>query len=587
MDTPTEPQDFVDHLYEASVRPERLFQLIECWDARTSCLDPDIEASFGEGSDADFVRHVERALEILDGISAEAHHLGDLLSGMPTAAMIVTDAGVVAAANEAARTAFGLFPGGSISLMPLARTELEDFAHRVAAVALAARPRDDVVRLDLEGHRQPLLIHLRTVRVGSGRPHALAVSTERGWNDEAGRVLARVFALTAAEIALVRRLAAGETVAIVAETTRRTEGTVRTQVHSILGKTGTRTQAELLWLATILLQAVAFDARWAQQATSGSAPARNRPPRHVRLPDGRKLAVVQYGDPAGRPVLWLQSAIGYFQPTASGERELIRRGLRTIVPIRTGYATSDPAPLGQNILDVAVADIGEVLRQAGIERCPVVAPTYEMRIALMLARQAPNLVERIVGVACMFPILRAEQLRRMQTMPRFHRSAVRYAPYLLPFITRAWHAHVRRCGLREAIDKNYPRSRADGRAIADLEIAEAFAAAYGLIYSEGAAAQAEFCAECVSFERRWPAGLGDVACPVTLFHGEEDAYGPYETALDYCSMYPRWRCVGYSEAGQLVAYTHWRDLLDAVEDRHALSSTPAAPPASERLPMRS
>ncbi|MFO1141997.1 MAG: alpha/beta hydrolase [Amaricoccus sp.] len=486
--------------------------------------------------------------------------------------MVVTDAGVVAAANQAMRIAFGLFPGGSISQMPLVRAELDEFGERVRAVALASRPLDDVVRLNPDGRRQALTVHLRTVFVGDGRPHALAVSTEVLWKDEVGRVLARVFALTGAEIALVRRLAAGEAIRDVAEETGRTHGTMRSQLHSIFGKTGTCTQGELVRLAMMLLQAVALDPGPARTA---GATTRRHQHGHIRLADGRKLAVLQYGDPSGRPVLWLQSAIGYFQPTSSGERELVRRGLRTLVPIRAGYATSDPAPPGRDVLEVAVGDIAELLRQLGVARCPVVAPAYDVRIALMLAQHAPERVERIVGVACMFPILSNEQYRRLHPMPRFHRAAVRYAPYLLPFITRAWHAHVRRTGLRAAVERHYPKSQPDACAIADPEIEEAFAAAYALVYSAGAAAEAEFCTECIRFEQRWPAGLGDVSCPVTLVHGEKDPYGPYETALDYAAAYPAWRVAAFADAGQLVGYTRWNEVLDAVEGSLAEPTRPA------------
>jgi len=355
----------------------------------------------------------------------------------------------------------------------------------------------------------------------------------------------------------------------------RGEGTVRSQLHSVLGKTGTRTQGELLRLATMLLQAVAFDPGRARPVRHADALARDRRPRHIRLPDGRKLAVLQYGDPAGRPVLWLQSAIGLFQPTASGERELIRRKLRIVVPIRAGYGTSDLAPPGQDILDVAVADFAELLRQAGIGRCPVVALTYDIRIALMLAQRAPEEVERIVGIACMFPILNMQHFRRLHSVARFYRATVRYTPHLLPFIVRAWHADMRRSGLHASVRKVYRQTPTDARAFADPEIAEAMTVAYGLIYPASALAQVAFCAESIRFEEHWPAGLGAVACPVTLIHGEQDGNGSHATALDYCAMYPNWRYLGYPDEGQLVAYTRWNDVLGVIDE-----GTAVAPPAA-------
>jgi pimeloyl-ACP methyl ester carboxylesterase len=316
----------------------------------------------------------------------------------------------------------------------------------------------------------------------------------------------------------------------------------------------------------MLLQAVSFDPAQARRPTHAEVLAGDRRPRRLRLADGRRLAVVEYGDRRGRPVLWLQSAIGLFEPTPAGEREMIRRGLRIVVPIRAGYATSDPAPPGEDMVEVAARDCAEVLRLAGIDRCPVVSFTYEIRIALALARVAPDKVERIVAVSSMFPIRNIAHFRRLNTIGRFYVATVRYAPHLLPFILRAWHADMRRNGVHASIRKVYRDTPSDTRAFADAATAKAMTSAYGLLYAaDPAASQAAFCAEAVRFERPWPEGTGEVGCPVTLMHGQEDGSSPYATALDYCASFPSWRCIGYPGEGQLVGFTRLHDLLALIE----------------------
>ncbi|MFO1142067.1 MAG: hypothetical protein U1E59_06700 [Amaricoccus sp.] len=576
MDIPQRPGDLVEYLYELSVKPERLFELIGEWDAGIESSDPGSGVRLREGTG--FARHVERALGILDELNAfEFGRLDDLLAGLPSAAMVLNDRGAVVAANEPARAAFGLFPGGSIRQMPIAAPDLAGFADRLAAVALANEPRDDVLQLHLAGRARPILMHLRTLATGREQRHALAVGSEHLWQDAAGGVLERVFGLTAAEIALVRQLTAGETVQEVARAGGRSEGTIRVQLHSVLGKTGTHTQGELVRLATMLLQAVSFDAARTRPTRGDGVRAREPRSGHLRLADGRRLAVLQYGDPTGRPVLWLQSQLGFFQPTASGERELLRRRLRIIVPVRAGYGTSDPAPPGRDVLEVAVADLEELLRQACIDRCPVVTTYTDIRVALMLARQAPERVERIVSVATVLPILKIEQFRRLDANSRFYKVMVRYAPRLLPFIVRAWHANIRRSGLHAALRHIYRESPADSRAFADPGIADAVMSAYGLMFAPGTSAQTAFCAEALRFQDRWPAGLGGVACPVTLIHGEQDRIGPWETALDYCAANPAWRHVSFPDEAQLVGFTRWSDVLDEI-------AGPGSPPPPAAIP---
>ena len=501
MDNNQRPDDLVETLYEASVKPDRLFDLIEQWDARISGSDPELAVRLGGFSAASFVRHVERALEILDELGAfEFRRLDDLLAGMPTAAMVLTDTGVVVAANEPARAAFGLYPGSSIRLMPLETAELDDLANRVAAVALGPKLHDVVVQLHPEGRERPLLLHLRTVDGGRMRRHALAVSTEHVWHDEAGGVLSRVFALTGAEIALVRALAAGDTVRDISRATGRTVGTVRSQLHSILGKTNTRSQGELARLAAMLLQAVAFDPGQTSPARDAGALVQDRRRGHVRLADGRKMAVLQFGDPAGRTVLWLQDAMGFFHPTRSAERELFRRKLRIVVPIRAGYGTSDVAPRDRDILEVALEDLSELLGQAGIAHCPVVASEFGIRLALMLARAAPQRVERIVGVGCAFPILNMKQFRRLHPTGRAFQASVRFAPHMLQFFVRATLSRILRTGVEEFMRGMFRQELADARAIADREVAEAITAGFTFLHSDVARTQATFCGEMISFQ---------------------------------------------------------------------------------------
>ncbi len=319
-------------------------------------------------------------------------------------------------------------------------------------VALGPRPRDDVVRLRPKARERPLPLHLRTLDSGRARRHALAVSTENVWHDETGGVLSRVFALTGAEIALVRALAAGETVREVARASGRTEGTVRSQLHSILGKTGACSQGELVRLATMLLQAVAVAPARPRPARSPARCVRDRQRGHVRLADGRKLAVMQLGDPSGRPVLWLQSVLrGCYPTTKSGEQELRRRNIRLLVPIRAGFGASHPAPPERDVHEVAVADHLEILRQAEIASCPVVAPDFGLGLTLMLARAAPQRVDRIVGIGCAFPIVRIEQFRRLHATGRIWVACARYAPHILPFLIRASHANMIRNGLAEQV----------------------------------------------------------------------------------------------------------------------------------------
>ena len=62
------------------------------------------------------------------------------------------------------------------------------------------------------------------------------------------------------------------------------------------------------------------------------------------MPDGRCIEVLSFGDPAGRPVIWMQSTYGLWRLPHAAEADLAPRRLRVLVPFRAGYCGSDPIP---------------------------------------------------------------------------------------------------------------------------------------------------------------------------------------------------------------------------------------------------
>jgi pimeloyl-ACP methyl ester carboxylesterase len=334
-------------------------------------------------------------------------------------------------------------------------------------------------------------------------------------------------------------------------------------------KTGTRSQAEVVRLALLLLDSVRLESQPRRRL------AAEPHQRFLRMPDGRRIEVLSFGDPAGRPVIWMQSTFGLWRLPRAAEEDLARRGLKVILPFRAGWCGNDPVPKGRNPFEVAVADLRALMLQLRIASAPVVAPGDDIRIALMLAQADPARVRAIFGIGCGFPILNDVQYRRLIPVARFLRACARYSPRVLQFMTRGMRATVAGYGLERYMRGTLSRIPADARAFADPEIAAAFlAGAEKLIFTESFS-DAAFAAELALFHQDWPKGLGHVACPVTLIHGEQDGNAPFETALDYCAMYPAWRYVAYPDEGEFVAHVRWADVLDLIEA--------SLPPAPEKL----
>jgi pimeloyl-ACP methyl ester carboxylesterase len=82
----------------------------------------------------------------------------------------------------------------------------------------------------------------------------------------------------------------------------------------------------------------------------------------IVLPDGRRLAYAEYGDPDGEPVFLFHGLPGSRLSWGLLPGAPIPTGLRIIAPDRPGYGGSDPKP-GRSLLDWAddVAQLADTL----------------------------------------------------------------------------------------------------------------------------------------------------------------------------------------------------------------------------------
>jgi pimeloyl-ACP methyl ester carboxylesterase/DNA-binding CsgD family transcriptional regulator len=379
-----------------------------------------------------------------------------------------------------------------------------------------------------------------------------------------------MFGVTLAESKILRHLAAGDRVGTIAAETGRSEGTVRTQLNALMQKTGIHSQRDLLRLVSLLLQSTDS----LEQPTHSSDLHQHSPPsvmaenvfQHISLLDGRTLDYTSIGDPQGRPFLWLMSQIGLARWHRDAERVLGEKGLHMIVPVRAGYGHSSQPPLDRPILDVAVDDTFQLMDKLNIVRCPVIAPADDFRIALMMAQQKPDRISHLFADAAGFPIATPEHYRRLHPIARFFRANARYVPDSLPFVFKVMRAMIRRQGVSTYIRKSLSHFPIDQTVFADPAVSDAMVAGFQLLIGPDTHCERAYGSEVVSLLATWPVELGDVDCPVTLFHGEHDGNSASDTVREYASSYPKWELLIYPDEGQLILYSKWQQVLARLEE---------------------
>jgi pimeloyl-ACP methyl ester carboxylesterase len=141
------------------------------------------------------------------------------------------------------------------------------------------------------------------------------------------------------------------------------------------------------------------------QATPASATPAGIPAHvehRIALPDGRTLALAEWGDPAGLPVFAIHGTpggrISWFGPDPSIDA---RHGLRRFTLDRPGYGESTRQP-GRRVVDL-VADLVAVADTLGLEHFAVTGGSGGGPHALAMAALLPERVLRCLAVVSVAP----------------------------------------------------------------------------------------------------------------------------------------------------------------------------------------
>ena len=215
----------------------------------------------------------------------------------------------------------------------------------------------------------------------NGQPLVLIVTTQYHGQPALGAMLEEVFQLTSAEQFVVRSLVEGMDAKSIAVGRGTSEGTVRSQIKSILAKMNARSQSEVIRLI------LSFRDVAQGIADTGKTPATVSPmsalkpldwldaevwkPFQVLVrPDGRKLYYSDMGPISGAPVLYSHMGFCAARRSRSMLKFAFRHNLRIICPIRAGYKPSTNLDRRADVMQATRDDTLALLAHLGITRLP-------------------------------------------------------------------------------------------------------------------------------------------------------------------------------------------------------------------------
>ncbi len=560
--------EIVDRLYDVAVDPIRLEDLMAVWEVAQGPTRTGLVESAVELEDEEIEAHLRRAtvfLERFEATRGEAVYRS-VLEDIPRSAAFLSDGGAgIAAFNRPAAVAFGLKDGAHLSDLPFDAEDISLLRGVIYKVASGQAERVVTLRIRSSITGSPVIVRIGPITSDNAKPLALVMSTELVWPEGFEVTVQEAFGLTAAEVEIVQGMTLGLPIKDIADSRGRSAETVRTQVRSILAKTETHSQSELIRVVLGLMD-VAF------MPTEGAGPVPNRMGALEQLSfqqttgaDGRRLEWIEFGSPSGAPCVFMHLDYGFIRWPATAERAARTRGIRVIVPVRAGYGRTELHPRGADHLQGVTQDYLTVLDRLGITRTAVIPMGADLRFALNLSLKRPGLVTGILGCATQLPLRTAAQYDRMDKWQRFILANARYAPKVLPFLVQAGFSLARRLGKEKFFAQVNGGSKADMEAFAIPEVREAVLAGSEVSLGAKILAHEAFTRECIGSEKDWSDLVRAVTVPVQLLQGDQDPQTPVQTIKELMLDYPHLEISFVPNTGQLLFFAQWPMVLDILQ----------------------
>lgn len=266
----------------------------------------------------------------------------------------------------------------------------------------------------------------------------------------------------------------------------------------------------------------------------------------IRLADGRALACLALGDPAGPPVLYFHGFPGSRLEGRLAAPAARRLGLRLLAPDRPGFGASTFQP-GRTLGAWAV-DVARLADHFALERFAVVGVSGGGPYALACAARIPERIGGVALVGALGPLAGADLTQDMvplnrlalvlaTRMPPLARLAVQIAARWVRRDPERWLGHMM-AGARPA----------DRRILAEAEYRALFTASTAEALRPGGRGAAW---ELTLLARPWDFRLAEVSVPVRIWQGLDDNIVPAAMARHLAAALPRSACRYLADEGHL------------------------------------
>ena len=279
------------------------------------------------------------------------------------------------------------------------------------------------------------------------------------------------------------------------------------------------------------------------------------------LPDGRRLAYAEYGDPLGAPVMLFHGAPGSRLGWGLFPGCPFREGVRLIAPDRPGYGVSDPH---RNATYADWPDDVSALADAlQLDRFAVVGVSSGGPFALACGWKIPHRLTGLAVVSSVSPLApeaRGDVARGIGMLYTMGRRA----PWLLRLNMQLSGLMFRRNPERYIAKTEYQLAGADREAYARENVRLAVTGIMRNGFTSDNLAVAD---DLIRQSRPWPFELSEVKTRVRLWQGLDDRIIPPSMGRYMQKHLPDCDAEFIRDAGHLWHIEHMGDVLDSLVGR--------------------
>lgn len=539
----------------------------------------DISLQESENNEADIdeindllTRHFARAIKIakrLVDVDEQHNVVLSLLERMPIALVLVDNKARVIESNTLADELFLSKNGLSLksNILEAGRKNNQRLFDAISIMSKhdPAITRGQTLSLTNQQTLNNIMLFIAPLRQQNSQQKAsvaVFISQRKSLPISLPKEFSELYGLSTKELEVTQQLVRGLRVKDISEENLVSEHTVRSQVKSVLKKTATTRQAELISLVyngmSSFTTSIPDSQLVNQSVLLNKTILQPRNYKILQLVDGRNLAYCEYGDLTGEPVFHCHSIFGSRLELAfDTDRIAKEKSVHLIVLDRPGYGASDPNPKAS--LVNWSKDLVELADHLDIEKFSLTGYVMGGMYALACAHEIPERLKRVASISNGMVPESASDYKEFAPFYRMNLRLAKYMPKAYGLITSIL--------IKGALSNtdSFVKQMSENLEQADKEIMEdksfraMFVSSLKEAFVQGGTASSQ---EIIQFMHNWSFKLSDIQIPVDIWHGTGDRHQPLILSTRFTEHVKNTTVNIKQGPGHYMFFSHWSEIID-------------------------